>query len=116
MGSDMFPFLEKIDWMNIFILPNSVTCEPYLQKFQYKILTITLNCRFNLYNWKLSESPICINSNDKHIDTLEHHLVRCHSSAEFYNRLKVWLKGNMELTTDFTACKIRLGIPSHNEL
>ena len=112
---DLFPFLENIDWRNFFVLPNRVKSEPYLQTFRYKILNRTLNSRFNPYNWKLRESPIYIYCNDKHIDTLENHLIMCHCSIKFCNRLKVWLNENMDLTAEFTVCKIRLGIPFNNE-
>ena len=46
---DLFRFLDKLDWSNIFTLVNRVTCETYLQTFQYKVLNRTLNCRYNLY-------------------------------------------------------------------
>ena len=34
-----FPFLEKEEWSPIFKRTFEVTKEPYLQSFQYKILT-----------------------------------------------------------------------------
>ena len=48
---DLFPFLDKLDWSNIFTLVNRVTCEQYLQTFQCKVLYQTLNCKYNLYKW-----------------------------------------------------------------
>ena len=47
---DLFPFLENID---LYLHYQTVTCEPYVQSFQYKVLNRTLNCRYNLYNWKI---------------------------------------------------------------
>ena len=85
----LFPFLENIEWKIIFTLSNRVTCESYLQTFQYKVLNRTLNCRYNLYNWKISESPVCTYCNAKQIDTIEHHLILCCNSAEFWNRMKI---------------------------
>ena len=69
---DLFPFLDKLDWSNIFTLVNRVTDEPYLQTFQYKVLNRTLNCRYNLYKWKISQSPFCTHCNGTHVDTIEH--------------------------------------------
>ena len=45
------------------------------------------------------------------MDTLEHHLILCSNSAEFWNRMKIWLTGKIELYIDFTICEILLGIP-----
>ena len=35
---DIFPFMEKFEWQQIFQLPFKIIREPYLQSFQYKIL------------------------------------------------------------------------------
>ena len=92
-------------------LSNKVTCEPYLQTFQYKVLNRTLNCRYNLYNWKVSESSVCTYCNAEQIDTLEHHLILCRDSVEFWNRIRMWLNGKIEVIINFTTCEILLGIP-----
>ena len=34
---DLFPFLESANWAKFFKLANKVTCEPFLQTFQYKL-------------------------------------------------------------------------------
>ena len=31
---DLYPFLENLNWSEIYILPNKITSEPYLQTFQ----------------------------------------------------------------------------------
>ena len=114
---DLFPFLDKLDWSNIFTLVNRITCEPYLQTFQYKVLNRTLNCRYNLYKWKISQSPFCRHCNGTHVDTIEHHLFWCHKSCEFWHELESWLTIKLELTTciNFTICEILLGIPFRND-
>ena len=41
---DLFPFLEKLEWSEIFSLAHKISKEPYLQSFQFKILHRTVNC------------------------------------------------------------------------
>ena len=78
---DLFPFLEKLDWKGIFVLPFQLTKEPYLQTFQYKILNRSLNCNHNLTKWKIIQNDKC--SYCEHIDTLEHYLYYCPVSESF---------------------------------
>ena len=108
---DLFPFLETIDWAEIFKLANRITHEPALQTLQYKILNRTLNCRHNLCNWKITQSDLCNYCQDKSVDTLEHHLVFCPISVEFWNSLKWWINDHMDVTFQFSTCEILLGVP-----
>ena len=113
---DLFPFLECIDWSKVYTLSNGITTEPYLQSFQYKILNRTLNCRYNLFNWKIVESPTCLYCNDELVDTIEHHLFCCESTRIFWRDLHKWLKSNSELCIVPAVCEILLGIPFDKDL
>ena len=113
---DLFPFLECIDWPKVYTLSNRITTEPYLQSFQYKILNRTLNCRYNLFNWKIVESPTCLCCNDELVDTIEHHLFCCESTRIFWRDLHKWLKSNSELCIVPAVCEILLGIPFDKDL
>ena len=111
---DLFPFLSTYSWENIFERTFSVSKESYLQSFQYKIINRIINCRYNLFKWKIIESPTCIYCPGKMIDTVEHHFVYCESSALFWQDLKSWLRHNLNITFRFTSCEILFGIPAFN--
>ena len=113
---NIFPFLECIDWSKVYTFRNKITTEPYLQSFQYKILNCTLNCRYNLFNAKIVESPTCLYCNDELVDTIGHHLFCCESIRIFWSDPHKWLKSNFELCIVPTVCEILLGIPFDKDL
>ena len=84
----IFPFLEKEDWSQIFKRVFEITKEPYLQRFQYKILNRILNNKDNLFKWKITQSNEC--NVCKEVDGVEHHLLYCVDSKLFWNRVKEW--------------------------
>lgn len=53
---NIYPFLETIEWSEIYLLPYKITKEPYFQSLQYKILNRILNCNERLYKWNISEN------------------------------------------------------------
>ena len=69
---DIYPFMENIDWKEIYELPYNITSEPYLQSYQYKILNRILNCNYQLYKCKIKVGPECDSCGM--IDTIEHRL------------------------------------------
>ena len=109
-GLTFIHFLEVIDWGEIFRLVYSITTEPYLQTFQYKILNRTLNCKHNMFNWKLTETPLCTDCNSEAVDTLEHHLFLCSQSNQLWKQLETWIWINLELRFNFKICEILFGI------
>ena len=56
---DLFPFLDSTPWNMIFKSVHKKILQPYFQTFQYKIVHRTLNCNYNLYKWKIKETPFC---------------------------------------------------------
>ena len=54
-----FPFLANAPWHIIFKTTHTISPEPYLHSFQYKIVNRILNCGTNLYKWKVKDSPNC---------------------------------------------------------
>ena len=70
---DRFPFLENINWRDIYELPYKTVSEPYLQSYQYKIVNRILNCNERLNKWKIKNGPECDSCGK--IDTIEHRLV-----------------------------------------
>lgn len=106
---DMYPFLESYNWDSIFLIPFRIMTEPYFQSFQYKILNRILNCKDNLYNWKIKENNKC--NYCKEIDTIEHHLVSCPESKIIWDKLEKWIYTNINIKFNLTECEIIFGLP-----
>ena len=68
---NLFPFLENFNWQKVYSLVYSISKEPHLQTFQYKVLNRSINCRYNLYKWHILSSSKCCYCSD--IDMIEHH-------------------------------------------
>ena len=107
---NLYPFLETVDWKPIFTLVYNVTVETYLQTFQFKILHRTLNCKYNMFNWKKAETPMCSYCETEVVDTLEHHLFYCIESRKFWSKIEQWITDNLGLQFKFTVYEILLGI------
>ena len=105
---NLFPFLEQIEWNSVFTLVYKITKEPYLQSFQYKILNRTLNCRYNLYKWKISSSPTCIYCTEN--DTIEDHLYHCNVTINFWREVSTWLYKINLIKLSFTVCEVIFGL------
>ena len=112
--TDLFPFLEDLEWSKIYTLPYKITKEPFLQSLQYKILNRILNCKERLFKWKITESNIC-NYCDN-IDTLEHHLIHCNTSRRIWDGLNQWIRNNLLIIYPLRECEILLGIPNINSI
>ena len=56
---ELYPFLEKYNWNDTFVLPYKVIKETYMQSFQYKVLNRVINCNFNLFNLRLKYVCVC---------------------------------------------------------
>ena len=106
---DLYPFLESCNWKSVFTLAYQICKEPYLQTFQYKVLNRTINCKYNLLKWHISDSDNCIYC--EAIDTIEHHLYYCPKSLKFWDVVKLWLHDITKVKFDFTICEVIFGIP-----
>jgi hypothetical protein len=92
--------IDKDDWPNIYESAFKLTTDTKLQTFQFKITHRILACKANLYTWKIEENDICNFCNSEK-DTLEHHLVMCNKTLEFWNCIKRWWKSITN--TNFTV-------------
>ena len=110
---DLFPFLDSTPWNMIFKSVHKKILQPYFQTFQYKIVHRTLNCNYNLYKWKIKETPFCTYCD--HIDTLEHHLYLCVYSKRFWELFDKWITINLNIRLNLTICEVLLGKHFHNE-
>ena len=104
---DLFPFMEAAPWNIIFKSIHNTLLPPYMQTFQYKIVNRILNCRYNLYKWKLKDTPFCIYC--KHFDTLEHHLFLCAHSKEFWEQFEKWVSKYLTQGFHLTICEVLFG-------
>ena len=105
---DLFPFLDHIDWTKIYRLTYTVSKEPYLQTFQYKILNRTTNCRYNLWKWNLLPSGKCQFCVE--IDTIEHHFYYCSVSRRFWSNVLKWFQSKTSFTVDLSVCEVLFGV------
>ena len=67
---EYYPFLEAINWKKIYLLPFQIARSTLLITFQFKIIHRIFNCHYNLFNWKILDSPEC--SVCTKIDNIEH--------------------------------------------
>ena len=86
---NLYPFLVHLNWTEIYILPNKISNEPYLQTFQYKVLNRIVNCNECLFEFKIKESENCLSCNQ--VDTLEHHLVSCKIYHKMWKKIQEWI-------------------------
>ena len=106
---DLFPFLEKLEWSEIFRLAHEISKEPYLQSFQFKILHRIVNCGYNLFKWNAVQSAVC-NYCNSCIDTIEHHFYYCVVSRDFWLKISDWLNSFMRESFSLSICEVLLGI------
>ena len=111
---DRFPFLENIDWKDIFELPYKIVSEPYLQSYQYKIVNRILNCNERLNKWKIKYGPECDSCGE--IDTIEHRLYTCRESQKIWEGIYKWIDENFDIKITFTICEILFGIPANDDV
>ena len=107
---ETYPFMEAAPCHKIFTLTSTIRLEPYFHSFQYKLINRLLNCNYNLYTWKIKDSPSCNHCGQ--IDTIEHHLFYCSYSKIFWKEIQIWMQKNLTVTTscDYTVCEILFGI------
>ena len=111
---DLFPFLESSNWDEIFERNFLITKEPALQSFQYKVINRIINCRYNLFKWKIIDSPLCTYCST--VDTIEHHLFSCDTTQKFWHDVKKWTGKKLNVTFNFTICEILFGIPFQGDI
>ena len=89
----LYNISDLLEWKNIYLLPGRVTLDTRTRAFQYKILNRILYTNSTLYKMKLIPSPLCTFCGD-HEETLEHLLVKCAYSKEFWSATTSWLNNH----------------------
>ena len=105
---ESYPFLENLNWAPIYLLPFKITSDTYLITLQFKITHRVFNCKYNLFKWAISETPLCNVCTG--IDTLEHYFYYCEESKAFWHQLGNWLTKILSFPFNFTVLEILLGI------
>jgi hypothetical protein len=88
-------------WMEIFKIPFEITRETKLLSFQYKLLHRLTPCKKKLFDYKLSQSPMCEFCNK--LDNLQHFILFCPKVEEFWLSFFQWWNrlGSVEIPLDF---------------
>ena len=68
---EYYPFLEQLNWKNIYLLPTKIVKTINLISLQNKILHRIFNCNYKLFLWGVKNSSACIERNMT--DNVEHY-------------------------------------------
>jgi len=106
---EYYPFLETISWKPIYNRTGIITKDIRLQSFQYSILHRFFPCNQNLFIWKKSESPLCLNCNEN--DTIEHFFHGCQMLNNIWKDIKSLLSRSFSIDLNCTILEVLLGVP-----
>ena len=104
--------LDKWAW--VYNTPYLLTKDTKLIMFQYKVSHRILACKYKLRVWKIETDDIC-NCCQIAQDSLEHHLVACPDTLNFWNNAFNWFKSVTGVLFPIDTYDIILGIPNPNE-
>ena len=108
------PQLEDSDWQDIYQSAFKLTQDTKLQTFQFKITHRILACKANLNTWKIEENNICNFCKDEK-DTIEHHLVMCNNTLEFWNQIRRWWNAVTGANLLVGIYDLIFGLPNENK-
>jgi hypothetical protein len=101
------------EWSFIYTNPYNLTRDTKVLAFQYKVTHRFLACKHKLHTWKIEKNNIC-NSCNKEDDILEHHLVACPQTLDFWTSVFKWFKAAMGISFPIDTYDIIFGIPNPN--
>jgi hypothetical protein len=103
--------LDVNDWTHIYQSAFKLTTDTKLQTFQFKITHRILACKTNLFTWKIEANAIC-NFCGIENDTIEHHLVMCKDTLEFWSHVRNWWKAITDTNLVVGIYDLILGLPN----
>ena len=106
---EYYPFMDRFDWTQIYLLPSKTTKNLKLQSLQFSILHRFTTCNYNLKLWNIIDSPMCQSCNV--IDSIEHFFFYCDCIHRLWDRVKIMSKDVLNFTFNGTVLEILLGIP-----
>ena len=80
---------QKNNLENFYLLPHTVTSEPYLKAFQYKVLNSILYTNDKLYKIGYTENCYCSFCNYEN-ETLYHLMFHCPHSSKFWEAFELY--------------------------
>ena len=103
-----YPFLDCIDWGNIYPLASKIVLDTYLITLQFKILHRVYACSEKLFQWKIKDSAECLVCHQ--IDNLEHYFYYCCDTLHFWNQIENWLSNLFASSVKLTVLNVLLGV------
>ena len=108
-NSELNKVTDQEFWKNIFVIPLKATIETKLKEFQFKIIHRIIATKKFLFRIKLVDNDKCafcgINTED-----LIHLFFSCTYVKKLWDELRQWLLSLNEITTEWDASEILLGI------
>ena len=104
---EYYPFLEKANWKNIYLLPSQIVMDTYLITLQFKIVHRVFNCNYKLYLWNIKTCPNC--DICQKVDNLEHFFYYCQETEQFWRQVENWLSNIGTEKIELTVLETLLG-------
>jgi hypothetical protein len=104
---------DEKDWTNVYIGPTELTRDTKILMLQYKINHRILACKHKLHIWKIEKDSIC-NICKTDVDCIEHHLVACPKTLQFWDTCFRWFKAMVKVSFPIDTYDIIFGIANPN--
>ena len=108
---EYYPFLEQLNWKNIYLLPTKIVKTTNLISLQYKILHRVFNCNYKLFLWGIKHSSACIECNMT--DNVEQYFYYCDTVKKFWDKIEIWVNNMFPIAVNF-GYSFRLPKPRQN--
>ena len=102
---------DTLDWPEIYSLPHRVTSDTKMREFQFKLLNKYLVTNVFLYKIGVVSSPVC-SFCGKENESLEHILINCNYTKEFWAEVIKWLRSLKVNINNLNNKEIMLGMPN----
>ena len=102
---------DTLDWPEIYSLPHRVTSDTKMPEFQFKLLNKYLVTNVFLYKIGVVSSPVC-SFCGKENESLEHILINCNYTKEFWAEVIKWLRSLKVNINNLNNKEIMLGMPN----
>ena len=82
---------------------------------QYRITNRYYHTEYQLFTWKIKESPACVTCGWER-DTIEHHFVQCPQKIEFWRKIDLWKQNVIDIDINESVYDKLLGIHNPNNI
>ena len=111
---EYYPFLEQLNWKNIYLLPTKIVKNTNLISLQYKILHRVFKCNYKLFLWGVKDSSACIECNMT--DNVEHYSYYCDTVKKFWDKIEIWVNNMFPVAVNFATLDILLGCQNPDKM